>query len=72
MKTLTIDIETYSSIDLTRSGVYKYTESPDFRILLFGYAIDDGGVQVVDIASGENIPEAVLSALTDPLVTKWA
>lgn len=72
MRTLSIDIETYSSIDLTRSGVYKYTESPDFRILLFGYAIDDGGVQVVDIASGENIPEAVLSALTDPLVTKWA
>ena len=72
MRTLSIDIETYSSIDLTRSGVYKYTESPDFRILLFGYAIDDGGVQVVDIASGEEIPEAVLSALTDPLVTKWA
>lgn len=72
MRTLSIDIETYSSIDLTRSGVYKYTESPDFRILLFGYAIDDGGVQVVDIASGEEIPEAVLSALTDPLITKWA
>jgi DNA polymerase len=72
MKTLSIDIETYSSIDLTRSGVYKYTESPDFRILLFGYAIDEGSVQVVDIASGEEIPEGVLSALTDPLVTKWA
>lgn len=72
MKTLTIDIETYSSIVLTRSGVYKYTESPDFRILLFGYAIDDGDVQVVDVASGEEIPEDILSALTDPLITKWA
>lgn len=72
MKTLTIDIETYSSIVLTRSGVYKYTESPDFRILLFGYAIDDGDVQVVDVASSEEIPEDILSALTDPLITKWA
>lgn len=72
MKTLSIDIETYSSIDLTRSGVYKYTESPDFRILLFGYAIDEGDVHVVDLASGRKIPEEILSALTDPLVTKWA
>ena len=72
MKTLSIDIETYSSVDLTRSGVYKYTESPDFQILLFGYAIDEGEVHVVDIASGRKIPHDILSALTNPLVTKWA
>lgn len=72
MKTLSIDIETYSSVDLTRSGVYKYTESPDFQILLFGYAIDEGDVHVVDLASGRKIPEEILSALTDPLITKWA
>lgn len=72
MKTLSIDIETYSSIDLTRSGVYKYKESPDFQLLLFGYAVDEGEVHVVDLASGEKIPEDVLSALTNPLITKWA
>ena len=70
--TLTIDIETYSPIDLARCGVYKYAEHPDFSILLFGYAVDDGEVQVVDLAKGERIPEEILLALTDPLVTKWA
>lgn len=70
--TLTIDIETYSPIDLARRGVYKYAEHPDFSILLFGYAVDDGEVQVVDLAKGERIPEEILLALTDPLVTKWA
>lgn len=70
--TLTIDIETYSPIDLARCGVYKYAEHPDFSILLFGYAVDDGEVKVVDLAKGEHIPEEILLALTDPLVTKWA
>lgn len=70
--TLTIDIETYSPIDLARRGVYKYAEHPDFTILLFGYAVDDGEVQVVDLAKGERIPHDILLALTDPLVTKWA
>ena len=70
--TLTIDIETYSPIDLARRGVYKYAEHPDFSILLFGYAVDDGEVKVVDLAKGERIPEEILLALTDPLVTKWA
>lgn len=70
--TLTIDIETYSPIDLARCGVYKYAEHPDFSILLFGYAVDDGEVKVVDLAKGERIPEEILLALTDPLVTKWA
>ena len=70
--TLTIDIETYSPIDLARRGVYKYAEHPDFSILLFNYAVDDGEVKVVDLAKGERIPEEILLALTDPLVTKWA
>lgn len=72
MTQITIDIETYSPIDLARRGVYKYAEHPDFSILLFGYAVDDGEVKVVDLAKGERIPEEILFALTDPLVTKWA
>lgn len=72
MKELSIDIETYSPIDLARCGVYKYAEDPDFSILLFGYAVDDGEVKVVDLAKGERIPHDILLALTDPLVTKWA
>ena len=72
MKNISIDIETFSSVDLTRCGVYKYAESPDFQILLFGYSVDGGEVQVVDLASGESIPEDVLAALTDDDVTKWA
>ena len=72
MTQITIDIETYSPIDLARRGVYKYAEHPDFTILLFGYAVDDGEVKVVDLAKGERIPEEILLALTDPLVTKWA
>lgn len=72
MTKITIDIETYSPIDLARRGVYKYAEHPDFSILLFGYAVDDEEVKVVDLAKGERIPEEILLALTDPLVTKWA
>lgn len=72
MKELAIDIETYSPIDLACCGVYKYAEHPDFTILLFGYAVDDGEVKVVDLAKGERIPHDILLALTDPLVTKWA
>ena len=72
MKELSIDIETYSPIDLARCGVYKYAEDPDFSILLFGYASDDGEVKVLDLAKGEHIPDEILLALTNPLVTKWA
>lgn len=72
MKELSIDIETYSPTDLAHSGVYKYAEHPDFSILLFGYAVDDGEVKVVELAKGERIPDEILQALTDPLVTKWA
>ncbi len=72
MKTLSIDIETYSSVDLSKCGVYRYTEAPDFAILLFGYSVDGDEVQVVDIANGEKLPQYVLAALTDDAVTKWA
>ena len=72
MKTLSIDIETYSSVDLAKCGVYKYTEATDFDILLFGYSIDGSPVQVVDLASGETIPPEVIAALTNDDVTKWA
>lgn len=72
MKTLEIDIETFSSTDLKKASVYKYAESPDFEILLFGYSIDGGEIRVVDLASGENLPEEVLRALKDPGVIKWA
>lgn len=72
MKTLSIDIETYSDIPLQKSGVYRYCESPNFEILLFGYSADSGPVQVVDLACGEKIPTDVLDALTDDTVTKWA
>lgn len=72
MKRLSIDLETYSSVDLGKSGVYKYAESEDFEILLFAYSIDDGEVKVVDLASGEIIPEEILAALSDESVEKWA
>jgi len=72
MKTMSIDIETYSDVNLAKCGVYKYAESPDFEILLFGYAVDGGPVQVVDLAQGETIPEEILEALTDDSITKWA
>lgn len=69
---LSIDLETFSSIDLAKSGVYKYVESPDFEILLFGYSVDGAAPKVVDIASGEKLPEEILSAIIDPDITKWA
>lgn len=72
MKTLSIDIETFSSVNLQKCGVYKYAESEDFEILLFGYAIDGGPVQVVDLACGEKIPAEVIAALTDDAVIKTA
>lgn len=72
MKTLSIDIETYSDIPLQKTGVYRYCESPNFEILLFGYSIDCGPVQVVDLACGEHIPKEVLAALEDDSVIKWA
>ncbi|WP_353892926.1 DNA polymerase [Proteinivorax hydrogeniformans] len=72
MKVLSIDLETYSSVDLIKSGVYPYSQSEDFEILLFAYAFDDQEVQVVDLVSGEAIPEEVIAALTDATVIKTA
>ena len=72
MKTLSLDLETYSSVDLGKSSVYRYVESPDFDILLLGYSADGGEVQVVDLAQGEQIPTEVIDALTDEHVCKWA
>ena len=72
MRTLSIDIETFSSVDLAKSGVYRYAEAPDFEILLFGYSVDAGPVQVVDFACGEKIPKEIQQAILDNNVTKWA
>ncbi len=72
MKELGIDIETYSSNDLTECGVYRYVEAPDFTILLFAYSVDGGEVQCVDLVSGEQLPPDIMAALTDPTVTKTA
>lgn len=72
MKTISIDIETYSSVDLTKSGVYRYTEASDFAVLLFAYSINHGPVVVIDLAMGEKIPLEVLSALKDDSVLKYA
>lgn len=72
IQSLSIDLETYSSVDLKKSGVYPYAESSDLEILLFAYAVNEGAVQVVDIACGEEVPDEILQALSDDTVTKWA
>ena len=69
---MSIDIESRSSVDLTKCGVYKYAESPDFDVLLFGFSVNDGPVIVVDLASGETIPESIVAALTDDGVIKYS
>lgn len=72
MRELFIDLESYSPVNLAKSGVYPYAEHPDFNILLFGYSIDADPVHVVDLASGEELPQEVLDALVEPGVVKWA
>lgn len=72
MKTLAIDIETYSSVSLQKSGVYAYAQSNDFEILLFGYAYDDGPVEVIDLARGQSLPQELQNALYDPEILKTA
>ena len=72
MKTLSLDLETYSSVDLGKSSVYRYVESPDFDILLLGFSADGSQVQVVDLAQGEQIPPEIIDALSDERVHKWA
>ena len=69
---LEIDIESFSSVDLKKCGVYKYAESPDFEILLFGVSVDGGDVTVYDLASGDTVPEEIIRALSDDSVIKWA
>lgn len=72
MDKMSIDLETRSSTDILKAGVYRYAEDPDFDVLLFGVSIDDGPIRVYDVASGETIPEDILAALSDNDVLKWA
>lgn len=70
--TLSIDVETFSDVDLKKCGVYKYAESPDFEILLFGVSVDGSEVTVYDLASGDTVPEEIIRALSDDSIIKWA
>ncbi|MDD3238533.1 MAG: DNA polymerase [Lachnospira sp.] len=72
MKQINIDIETYSGADLTKTGVYKYVDSPDFDVLLFGYSVDRGPVITLDLKRGEVLPEAIMAGLKDKTVLKYA
>jgi len=72
MKTLSIDLESFSDVDIKKAGAYKYAESPAFEILLFGVSVDGGPVKVYDLACGESVPDDILAALSDDDVTKWA
>ena len=72
MKEMSIDLETYSDVNITKCGAYKYAESDEFEILLFGVSVDGGPAKVYDLACGDTIPEEILAALSDENVTKWA
>ena len=72
INTLSLDLETYSDVDLNKCGVYKYAESPAFEILLFGVSVNGGEVEVYDWARGDKVPMEIIEALTDDTVTKWA
>lgn len=72
IKYMSLDLETRSSVDITKSGVYKYAESPDFEILLFGVSVNGSPVAVYDLANGDKVPEEIIKALSDDSVTKWA
>ena len=72
MRQIAIDIETYSSVNLAKAGVYPYAASSDFELLLFGYAVDFGPVKVLDLTQGENIPAKILQALDNPHIIKSA
>ena len=71
IKEMSIDLETYSDVNITKCGAYKYAESDEFEILLFGVSVDGGPVKVYDLACGDTIPEEILAALSDENVTKW-
>ncbi|RDW17063.1 hypothetical protein CWR48_15575 [Oceanobacillus arenosus] len=72
MRSLNIDIETYSSVNLLKSGLYKYVQSPDFEILLFAYSVNNGPTEIIDLAQGEELPLKIIYALSDPNITKHA
>lgn len=72
VNSLSLDLETFSSVDLSKCGVYKYAESPDFEILLFGYSVDNGEVRTIDLAQGEKIPQEIIDALVSDEAIKWA
>ena len=72
MRSLACDLETYSPVNLAKSGVYPYAADSEFEVLLFGYSIDGGPVEVVDLASGGRLPDEMLAALVDPGMVKWA
>lgn len=72
MQKISIDIETFSDVDLIRCGVYKYADSPDFEMLLFAYAADDGDVHIIDIAGSEELPEEIIQAIKSDTVVKTA
>jgi len=72
IKYLSLDLETKSSVDITKAGAYKYAESPDFDILLFGVSVNGGPVAVYDLACGDTVPDEIVAALSDDAVTKWA
>ena len=70
IQNMSLDLETKSSVDITKAGAYKYAESPDFDILLFGVSINAGPVIVYDLACGETVPEEIVAALSDDHITK--
>lgn len=72
MKFMSIDIETYSDIDINKAGVYRYVDTDEFKILLFAYSVDGGPVQLIDLTRGDSIPKEIVTALSDKSVTKWA
>lgn len=72
MKSISIDIESYSDIDINKAGVYRYVDSPEFKILLFAYSVDGGPVQLIDLTRGDSIPKEIVKALSEKSVTKWA
>lgn len=72
MRFMSIDIETYSDIDINKAGVYRYVDTDEFKILLFAYSVDGGPVQLIDLTRGDSIPKEIVTALSDKSVTKWA
>ena len=72
IKNLSLDLETKSSVDIAKCGVYKYAESPDFEILLFGVSVNHGPITVYDLACEDTVPDEIIAALSDDRVTKWA